>query len=1462
MKIEIIPNEKSIFKILSEQWTHDHPAGESVFLKKIIYYTRANLVKLLVNGCEKYISKERKNLESHFYSKLKKEVNSVFVFMESEDEPETNYSKLCFIQRAFLREKVQGKLPYWFNTDYVSINDSNSIELKIQNDFQKNTLIKNERFKRLLKKIVGKIKLAGYKFVKEKIDIDQQLKEREIEIAAKKLIENTRKNGVSIEIVEKSSEKNFGELLGRKIKSDGILVSEIDKTFQGKAIVNGKIFHIERDNIFNDKKDVSKKKGILSFFISDEKDSIEVVVFYLPEEWDSSVVTPGLTVKIRGQLEISEFSGEQILKASAINIIDESALYKKDEEEKAVHEKRIEFHLHTKMSMMDSILDIKDMFKAAGNKGLHAFAVTDHGVVQSYPFISKYSSEFSMPGIYGLEAYVINDEEYSVMLSHKIPCLGNLAEEEFVIFDLETTGFSPRCNRIIEIGAVKVKNWSVISRFSQFIGLEGDALPTAITELTGITEKMLEGNPGESQCLEKFLEFAGNGILVAHNSDFDVNFVNFRLRKYRFEELKNTVIDTFRLSQIVFKDFRRFGLDALCQKLKITLESHHRAINDAEATYFLFREITKKIEKDDICDVRSMAQKLVLNDYRRIRSNHILIIARTQAGMKDIYKIVSESHIKYFYKNPRVPGFMIEQARSEGSILVGSACESGEIIQSYIKGASDEVLYSIADKFDFIEIQPLRNNRFMIDKGIFRSIEDIREMNRKLVDVADALGKICIATCDAHMLYESDNFLRKILQFGQKYKDYEKSQPLPVMNTTEMLKEFSYLGEKKCREVVIENTFKLYDMIAKEITPIPKDFFPPVMKESEKEITRMSYQKLERVYGTELHDLIRERVDKEINAIVGNGFSALYLIAQKLVKKSNDDGYIVGSRGSVGSSFVAWLMDITEVNPLPSHYLCEKCKKVEFSDEAFCGVDLIDRECPECGMKYQKCGYDIPFEVFMGFNGDKTPDIDLNFSGDYQRDIHNYTRELFGDKYVYKAGTIGTISDKTAETFVRKYYEENGVPIRKPEIKRVSGQLKGIKRTTGQHPGGLIIVPKDNDILNFSPIQFPANDTDSDVFTTHFDYHVMDEQLVKLDLLGHDNPTSIRELENITGVSASDIPLDDPATMKLFSCSDSLNIDMKKEQLPIFLQEVGTLAIPEFGTKFVRDMLVDTRPTTFAELVRISGLSHGTDVWLNNAQTYVRKGLAKLSEVISVRDDIMNYLIYNGIEKGVAFSIMEFIRKGKPSKDPEKWNEYAELMRNHGVKDWYIDSCKKIKYMFPKAHAVAYVLMSFRIAYFKVHYPLEFYAVYFSLRLASFNPVEMSKDMNMLRECMKLLLDKEKDNHGVRLTATEKDKISLLEVVIEARLRGIKIDMVDINSSLESKFIVNRKRNSLIPPLATMPGLGEKVAGKIVEERSIREFSSISDFKRRTGCGKNVIDIMKDEGVFANLAEDDQGTLF
>ncbi|MCK5684119.1 PolC-type DNA polymerase III, partial [bacterium] len=1131
MKIEIIPNEQSIFKILSKQWTQDHTVDEAISLKKIIYYTRANLVKLLLHGCEKFISRERKNLEAHFYSHLKKEVNSVFVFLENEEELETHYSKLCFMQRAFLREKLQGKLPYWFNTDNVLIDDDNNIEIKIQDDFQQNTLLKNDRFKRLLKKITSRIKLKGYKFIKDEINIDVQLKAREKEISVKKQIENSIKSRNGVEKVEKKEIISDPVLLlGKKIKAQGIPVSEIENDFEGRSVVLGKVFHIERNNIFNDKKDIGKKKGILSFFISDNKDSIEVVVFYSVEEWDSSVISPGQTIKIRGKVEVSNFSGEQVLKAYAINAAEESELLDDDSFEAEEQEKRVEFHLHTKMSKMDSILDLKDVFKAAKRKGLHAFAVTDHGVVQGYPFISKYSKDYSVSGIFGLEGYMINSEEPSIQLSHKTPCKPKFSEEEFVVFDLETTGFSPRANRIIEIGAVKIKNWSVIDRFSVFCELEGEELPSVIVDLTGITERMLEGNPGEKDNLIKFREFVGNGILVAHNSDFDVNFINYRMKKYKLDKFQNTVIDTLRLSQVVFTELKRFSLKALCKKLKITLESHHRAIHDAEATYFLFRKILKEIEKDGIHDVEEMAKKLVLKNFKRMRSHHVLLIAKTQDGIRDIYNIVSKSHIEYFFKNPRIPSFMIEEAREKGTILVGSACESGDLIQNYVRGASDEQLYSIAEKYDFIEIQPIRNNIFMLDKGIFRTVDDIYEMNKKLLQIANDLGKICIATCDAHMLDEDENHLRKILQFGQKYKDYEKSQALPLMNTSEMLEEFKYLGEQTARKIVIDNTFKLYDLIDHDITPIPKEFFPPIMEGSENEITEMAYEKLERVYGTDLPQLIKDRVDKEINSIVGNGFSVLYLIAQKLVKKSNDDGYLVGSRGSVGSSFVAWLMDITEVNPLPSHYLCEECKVIEFTDAAFCGVDLKDKECPECGKTFKKCGFDIPFEVFMGFKGDKTPDIDLNFSGDYQRNIHAYTRKLFGDEYVYKAGTIGTISDKTAETFVRKYYEETGVSIRKPEIKRVSGQLKGIKRTTGQHPGGLIIVPKDNNILNFSPIQFPANDTGSDVFTTHFDYHVMDSQLVKLDLLGHDNPTSIKELEGLTEVKSEDIPLDDPET--------------------------------------------------------------------------------------------------------------------------------------------------------------------------------------------------------------------------------------------------------------------------------------------------------------------------------------------
>jgi len=1027
-------------------------------------------------------------------------------------------------------------------------------------------------------------------------------------------------------------------------------------------------------------------------------------------------------VKVRGEAQYDKYARELII--FAYDIMETQKTERQDDAAK----KRVELHLHTQMSAMDGVSSVKDLVRRAAKWGHPAVAITDHGVVQAYPEAYEAGKKNNIKIIYGVECYLVSDSAAIVYNPSDTTLDG-----DFVVFDIETTGLNASTDRIIEIGAVKVSRGKITDRFSTFVNPK-IPIPDKIVELTGITDEMVKDAPEIEEVLESFLNFSKDCVLVAHNAQFDTGFIKVNAGRYN-KPFQYCILDTLELTRALFPELKRHRLNVVAKHLNVKLENHHRAVDDAGATAEIFIKCMDMLRQREITYIRDINSALAGDkDIKSMDSYHAVILVKDQAGLKNLYKIISESHLKYFYKKPRVPKSLYMQYK-EG-LMIGSACEAGELYRAILEGKSDEELSRIVKFYDYLEIQPLGNNQFMVDSGRLESIQDLKNINKKIVNLGEQYNKPVVATCDVYFLDPQDEVFRRILMAGQGFADADNQAPLYLRTTDEMLQEFEYLGQEKAYEVVVENTNKIAEMI-EFVKPIPDETFPPEIPGAEEEIQRLSISKAVEIYGDPLPKIVKDRMDKELNSIIKHGFSVMYIIAQKLVWKSLSDGYLVGSRGSVGSSFVAFLAGITEVNALPPHYVCPKCKNSEFITDGSVGsgVDMPDKNCPKCGTKYNKDGHDIPFETFLGFDGDKEPDIDLNFSGDYQPIAHKYTEELFGEGHVFRAGTIGTIAEKTAYGFVKKYLEERGKVVHNAEINRLVKGCTGIKRTTGQHPGGVMIVPRKNEIYEFCPIQHPADDPDSSIITTHFDYHSISGRLLKLDILGHDDPTVIRMLEDLTGVNAREIPIGDSATMSLFTSTEALGVSPEE-----IGSEVGTFAVPEFGTKFVRQMLVDTKPKTFAELVRISGLSHGTDVWLNNAQDLVRAGTATLSEVICTRDDIMLYLIYKGVPAKQAFKIMESVRKGKGLKEEDE-----AIMRENNVPEWYIDSCKKIKYMFPKAHAVAYVMMAFRIAYFKVHYPTAFYTAYFTVRADDFDAELMTHGVERVRSKIKELEAKGND---------------------------------------------------------------------------------------------------------------------
>ena len=1116
-------------------------------------------------------------------------------------------------------------------------------------------------------------------------------------------------------------------------------------------------------------------------------------------------------------------------------------------------EKRVELHCHTKMSDMDGVSDVKDIVKRAMKWGHKAIAITDHGDVQAFPDANHtVPSDSDFKVIYGVEAYLVDDLKGMVTDSQNQDL-----DADYVVFDLETTGFSPETNRIIEIGAVKVQNGKIVDKFSTFVNPQVP-IPFRIEQLTSINDSMVIDAPVIADILPEFMKFCEGCVMVAHNADFDMSFIKKNCQRLDIP-CKPTIVDTVALARVLLPNLNRFKLDTVAKALGVSLENHHRAVDDAGCTaeiFVKFIEMLRERGMSTLDEVNAMGTSSVQN-VQKMPTYHAIILATCDQGRTNLYKLISLAHIKYYHRRPRIP--KSEFIRYRDGLLIGSACEAGELYRAILNGRPEEEISRLVNFYDYLEIQPLGNNAFLVrdEDSPVASNDDLIEINKKIVRLGEQFHKPVVATCDVHFLDPEDEIYRRIIMAGQGFKDADEQAPLFLRTTEEMLKEFAYLGSEKAEEVVITNTNRIADMCEK-ISPVRPDKCPPVIENSDQMLRDICYNKAHKMYGDPLPEIVQERLDRELNSIISNGYAVMYIIAQKLVWKSNEDGYLVGSRGSVGSSFVATMSGITEVNPLHAHYLCKHCQYSDFDSDLVksfsgrSGCDMPDKLCPRCGKPLSKEGFDIPFETFLGFKGNKEPDIDLNFSGEYQSKAHKYTEVIFGEGQTFKAGTIGTLADKTAFGYVKNYYEERGVHKRNCEIDRIVLGCVGVRRTTGQHPGGIVVLPMGEQIYTFTPVQHPANDMTVDITTTHFDYHSIDHNLLKLDILGHDDPTMIRMLQDLTGVDPTQIPLDDKAVMSLFQDTSALGItpdDLVNCQL-------GALGIPEFGTDFAMGMLIDTQPKEFSDLVRIAGLSHGTDVWLGNAQTLIQEKKATISTAICTRDDIMIYLISMGLDSEESFKIMENVRKGIVAKGKcDKWPEWKQDMIDHNVPDWYIWSCEKIKYMFPKAHAAAYVMMAWRIAYCKVFYPLAYYAAYFSIRATAFSYELMCQGKEKLEGYMHEY-EKRKDE----LSKKEQDTYKDMRLVQEMYARGFEFLPLDIYKSEPHHFqIVDGK---LLPALNTIDGLGDNAAVAIAEAAKDGIFLSKDDFRERTKVSKTTIELMSDLGLFGDMPESNQLSLF
>ena len=1254
----------------------------------------------------------------------------------------------------------------------------------------------------------------------------------------------------------KKKPSNPDVLYGRDFDEEPMPIEQVDSAL-GEIVIAGMIRKV-------DEREIRNERTILMFDLTDFTDTITVKMFIanaqLPEV--KEYIKKGNFIKVKGVAALDRY--DQEISITSVWGIRKSQDNREVRNDLSLH-KRVELHCHTKMSDMDGVSSVSDIIKQAIRWGHKGIAITDHGVVQAFTDAyhtmedlkgkyKKKGEELDFKIIYGVEAYLVDDTRQIVINS-----MGQNFNDTFVVFDLETTGFSAEVDRIIEIGAVKIKNGEIVDNFSKFVNPK-IPIPFRIEKLTGINDSMvMEAEPIE-KILPEFLEFCGDAVMVAHNAGFDTSFIINNAERLGIK-YDPTIMDTVLLAQFVIPNLHNYKLDTLCKHLAVSLENHHRAVDDAQATAYIYLKMVKMLEERDIFDLDKLNEAGKLDDeaIKKLHQYHCIILASSEQGRINLYRLISASHLQYFSRFPKIPKSLVNKYR-EG-LIIGSACEAGELFRAMVNGRSEAEIARIVSFYDYLEVQPISNNRFMIEKDDYyvKNEEDLRDLNRRIIALGEKFSKPVVATCDVHFLNPEDEIYRRIIMAGKGFDDADNQAPLYLHTTEEMLHEFDYLGSDKAYEIVVENTNKILNM-CEDIIPVRPDKRPPVIENSDQMLRTICENRALELYGNPLPEIVKERLDRELNSIISNGYSVMYIIAQKLVWKSNDDGYLVGSRGSVGSSFAATMAGITEVNPLSPHYLCPKCYYNEFDSEDVkkfaggAGCDMPDKICPRCGHKLNKMGFDIPFETFLGFKGNKEPDIDLNFSNEYQSKAHSFTEVIFGKGQTFKAGTIGTVAEKTAYGYVFNYFkdksEKEGRPIvkRRCEIERIAEGCVDIRRTTGQHPGGIVVLPIGDEIHSFTPVQHPANDCTTSIVTTHFDYHSIDHNLLKLDILGHLDPTMIRMLQDLTGIDPLEIPLDSKEVMSLFKDTSALGIT----PADIGGCKLGALGIPEFGTDFAMQMLIDTKPQYFSDLVRIAGLSHGTDVWLGNAQVLLKEGKATISTAICTRDDIMIYLIQKGIESETAFTIMEKVRKGKGLTE-----EQETIMREHDVPDWYIWSCKKIKYMFPKAHAAAYVMMAWRVAYCKVFYPLAYYCAYFSIRANAFDYEKMA----MGRDKLEYFIDDYKNKKSLgTITNTEEDELKDMRIVQEMYARGYDFMPIDIYKAKARSFqIIDGK---IMPSFKVIDKVGE-VAGEGIEIAArAGEFLSKDDLRARAKVGQTVIDKLNDLGLLGSMADSNQLSLF
>ena len=1254
----------------------------------------------------------------------------------------------------------------------------------------------------------------------------------------------------------KKKPSNPDVLYGRDFDEEPMPIEQVDSAL-GEIVIAGMIRKV-------DEREIRNERTILMFDLTDFTDTITVKMFIanaqLPEV--KEYIKKGNFIKVKGVAALDRY--DQEISITSVWGIRKSQDNREVRNDLSLH-KRVELHCHTKMSDMDGVSSVSDIIKQAIRWGHKGIAITDHGVVQAFTDAyhtmedlkgkyKKKGEELDFKIIYGVEAYLVDDTRQIVINS-----MGQNFNDTFVVFDLETTGFSAEVDRIIEIGAVKIKNGEIVDNFSKFVNPK-IPIPFRIEKLTGINDSMvMEAEPIE-KILPEFLEFCGDAVMVAHNAGFDTSFIINNAERLGIK-YDPTIMDTVLLAQFVIPNLHNYKLDTLCKHLAVSLENHHRAVDDAQATAYIYLKMVKMLEERDIFDLDKLNEAGKLDDeaIKKLHQYHCIILASSEQGRINLYRLISASHLQYFSRFPKIPKSLVNKYR-EG-LIIGSACEAGELFRAMVNGRSEAEIARIVSFYDYLEVQPIGNNRFMIEKDDYyvKNEEDLRDLNRRIIALGEKFSKPVVATCDVHFLNPEDEIYRRIIMAGKGFDDADNQAPLYLHTTEEMLHEFDYLGSDKAYEIVVENTNKILNM-CEDIIPVRPDKRPPVIENSDQMLRTICENRALELYGNPLPEIVKERLDRELNSIISNGYSVMYIIAQTLVWKSNDDGYLVGSRGSVGSSFAATMAGITEVNPLSPHYLCPKCYYNEFDSEDVkkfaggAGCDMPDKICPRCGHKLNKMGFDIPFETFLGFKGNKEPDIDLNFSNEYQSKAHSFTEVIFGKGQTFKAGTIGTVAEKTAYGYVFNYFkdksEKEGRPIvkRRCEIERIAEGCVDIRRTTGQHPGGIVVLPIGDEIHSFTPVQHPANDCTTSIVTTHFDYHSIDHNLLKLDILGHLDPTMIRMLQDLTGIDPLEIPLDSKEVMSLFKDTSALGIT----PADIGGCKLGALGIPEFGTDFAMQMLIDTKPQYFSDLVRIAGLSHGTDVWLGNAQVLLKEGKATISTAICTRDDIMIYLIQKGIESETAFTIMEKVRKGKGLTE-----EQETIMREHDVPDWYIWSCKKIKYMFPKAHAAAYVMMAWRVAYCKVFYPLAYYCAYFSIRANAFDYEKMA----MGRDKLEYFIDDYKNKKSLgTITNTEEDELKDMRIVQEMYARGYDFMPIDIYKAKARSFqIIDGK---IMPSFKVIDKVGE-VAGEGIEIAArAGEFLSKDDLRARAKVGQTVIDKLNDLGLLGSMADSNQLSLF